>query len=130
MESVLNKYNLEFSDIGKLQVVDRNKICEPLFWRNNIIGAWCISREFGTAEDIRFGTSNSAWIGVYDKRTLNKFVRCYCTSYGGMCGYNFKKFFNPKDIENELDLQTQEFVLETFNKLIDEGILALPKTSK
>lgn len=119
-----NKYNLKFSDIKNLQIVDRSRICEPLFWRNNVVGAWCISREIGSKDDIRFGTSNSAWIGIYDKPYYGKYIRCECTSYGGMCGYKFEKFYNERDIQNDLDLQTQEFILEKLNMLIDEGILA------
>lgn len=53
---VENKYNLKFSDIKNLQIVDRSRICEPLFWRNDIIGAWCISREIGSKKDIESPT--------------------------------------------------------------------------
>lgn len=42
-----------------------------------------------------------------------------------MCGYNFKKFYDEKEIENEIDLQTQEKLLDTINHLIDEGILVM-----
>ena len=49
------------------------------------------------------------------------------TTYDGMCGYNFNKFFQEKDIDNEMDLRIQEMALETINKLIDLGILGLQK---
>lgn len=45
---VENKYNLKPSDINKLIVNDRSKIKEPLFWRNDVINAWCISKSIGT----------------------------------------------------------------------------------
>ena len=124
---VENKYNLKFSDIKNLQIVDRSRICEPLFWRNDVVGAWCISREIGSRKDIEFCTNNEVWIGIYDKPYYGKLIHCNCYSYGGVCGYNFKRFFNEKEIENELDLQTHEFIVETINMLIDEGILALRK---
>ena len=42
-----------------------------------------------------------------------------------MCTYKFDKFYQEKDIENELDLKTQEGLLGTVNYLIDEGILVM-----
>ena len=36
---VLNKYNLTLKTARKLEVGDESKICEPLFWRNNVINA-------------------------------------------------------------------------------------------
>jgi len=125
-----NKYNLKPSDINKLVILDRTQIeNNPMFWRNNAIQAYCILREFGSPRDFRFSTENSVWIGIYDedaKAYRNK-VRYSCTSYGGMCGYTFKTFFNPKEIDNNNDLNAQIFLLETINSLIDKGILGLPK---
>ena len=50
-----------------------------------------------------------------------------CSAYGGMCGYNFKTFFNPKEIECEIDLEIQEKLLSRINWLIDEGIIEIPE---
>jgi len=126
--NVKNKYSLKPSDINKLIILDRSKIKEPLFWRNDIIGAWCISKSIGNSKDRQFCTDNSVWIGVYDEdaKSYKNKVRYNCTSYGGMCSYNFKKFFDSKDIENEYDLKSQEFLLETINTLLDLKILSLP----
>ncbi|MDM0660059.1 hypothetical protein QTH47_13115 [Clostridium perfringens] len=44
-------------------------------------------------------------------------------SHGGMCSYNFKNFFDYKEIECDMDLEIQEKLLETVNQLIDIGIL-------
>lgn len=38
-------------------------------------------------------------------------------------GYNFKEFFNYREIETEKDLETQETLLQYVNQLLDEGIL-------
>lgn len=43
-----------------------------------------------------------------------------------MCSYNFKKFFDPKEIDCEADLEIQEKLLEQINWLIDEGIVEIP----
>ena len=122
---VENKYNLTISKLKKYKVADRKLVCEPLFWRNNIIQAWCITDSAGTKADRHFGTDNGFWIGIYDedaKAYAGKF-RFYFTSYGGMCGYVFDKFFDPKDIECENDMKIQEMFLEKINMLIDSGII-------
>ena len=115
--------------IRKLKVGNRDLICEPLFWRNNVINAWCISGSAGTDADRQYCTDSGYWIGIYDedaKAYAGKF-RIDFSSYGGMCGYNFTSFFKPKDIENENDLRVQELFLEKINYLIDNGILVIDK---
>ena len=47
-----------------------------------------------------------------------------------MCSYDFKKFFDPEEIENEVDLELQEKLLERLNWLIDEGIVEIPGLKK
>lgn len=124
---VKNKYDLTISKVKKLKVLDRSKIKEPLFWRNEVINAWCISENAGTEEDVAYGTDNEYWIGIYDLNAKNyggKF-RFTFSSYGGMCGYNFKRFFDPSEIENDVDLEIQEKFLRKINKLIDMGILGM-----
>lgn len=124
---VENKYNLKPSDINKLIVNDRSKIKEPLFWRNDVIKAWCISKSIGTDADRKYCTDNSVWIGIYDKPYYRHEVHCYCTCWGGMGRYNFNEFFNYREIETEKDLETQEILLQYINRLLDEGILAIVK---
>lgn len=122
---VENKYHLTIPKIRKLRVGDRSKVGKPLFWRNNVIGAWCIIEN---AAPSSFGDETSYWIGIYDddaKSYAGKF-RFEFTTYGGMCGYTFQKFFQPKDLECEWDLLIQEKFLAKINELIDEGILVFP----
>lgn len=119
---VSNKYNLTIDKIKKLKVneLKRNLICEPLFWRNNVISAWCICESFSHPE-----ISTEYWIGIYDidaKAYKGKF-RFYFSAFGGMCNYKFKRFFDYSEIENELDLCVQEAFLEKINYLIDNQIL-------
>ena len=117
-----NKYNLTMKKIKKLKVGDESQIKEPLFWRNNVINAWCIS---GTV-----GTDNEFWIGIYDKPYYNSRIRVYCNCLGGMSTYKFNKFFRFEDIEHENDLKVQEDLLKTVNNLIDEGILVMEDGKK
>ena len=120
-----NKYNLKVSDIKKMIVVDETKLCEPLFWRNNVINAWCISKSIGSNADRRFCSDNGIWFGIYDKPYYGKRVHFDATAWGGMAKYVFKEFFNPKEIENERDLETQEEALKVLNMLLDEKIIKL-----
>ena len=126
---VENKYELTIPKIRKLKVGNRDLICEPLFWRNNVINAWCISGSAGTDADRQYCTDSGYWIGIYDEdaKAYAGTFRIDFSSYGGMCGYNFTSFFKPKDIENENDLRVQELFLEKINYLIDNGILVIDK---
>lgn len=122
---VENKYNLTMKKIQKLKIGDEYKIKKPLFWRNNIINAWCINGTVGTYQDIKYCTYNEFWIGIYDKPYCNSRIRAYCNCWGGMGTYKFDKFFRPEDIECENDLKVQEELLKTINHLIDERILVM-----
>ena len=119
---VKNKYNLKFADIRKLKINDRDKICEPLFWRNNVVSAWCVSETtIKNHKDSEYGTYNEYWIGIYD----NDKIRVNCSAFGGMAHYKFKKFFDYQEIDNELDLEIQEKLLSKVNELLDEKILKI-----
>ena len=121
-----NKYNLTMTKIRKLKIADRSQIGKPLFWRNDVIGAWCIVGAAGSYMDVRFGTDNEFWIGIYDDnaKVYAGKLRVHLTSYGGMCGYEFNQFFREKDIKDDNDLLIQEKFLSKINELIDLGILS------
>ena len=119
LNSSLNKYNLTIAKLKKYKILNRDLIKEPLFWRNNIINAWCINKIIGTNDDRYFGTDSEYWIGIYDN---NKFKFNF-SSYGGMCDYVFSKFFKQEDIENYNDLKVQVEFLKEINELIDLGII-------
>lgn len=124
---VKNKYNLKFADIKKLIIKDRSKLQEPLFWRNNVVSAWCIIETTAkNSKDLEFETYNEYWIGIFDENSKRKRkIDVNCSGFGGMTTYKFKKFFDYSEIENELDLEIQEKLLSKINFLIDEGILEL-----
>lgn len=124
---VENKYNLKPKDIEKATILDYEKLKQKPFWRNNVIGAWCLSG--GSGKGYFGGFIDSYWIGFHDndaKAYAGK-IRLSCTSYEDMCSYNFKKFFESKEIENEIDLELQEKLLERMNWLIDEKIIEIKK---
>ncbi|MFJ8528580.1 hypothetical protein [Bacillus sp. NPDC094106] len=128
---VINKYNLTFADVKKLEIVDREKVGEPLFWRNQVVGAWCISdTTVKNQKDYEYGAYNSFWIGIYDEESKRKKkLDVTCHAYGGMCNYTFSRFFDEKGIQNKDDLEIQEKLLSKINELIDAGILVIKKRS-
>lgn len=118
---VENKYNIKPKDIEKWIIADKERITKPPFWRNNIIGAWCLSEEIQRPFDDNIGY----WIGFYDKDAKSYVgkIRLDCYCYGGMVSYNFNTFFNHKNIHCEDDLLIQERLLARLNWLLDEGIM-------
>lgn len=128
--TVKNKYNLTMKDCRHLAVKDRSKICEPLFWRNDVINAWCISGSTAkNAKEDEYGCYDEFWLGVYDKdaKSYADKIRVKFSAYGGMCHYNFNKFYDYTKIEHEIDLEVQEMFLEKINMLLDEGIVEVQK---
>ena len=125
---VENKYNLKPKDIQKAIILDYERLKQPPFWRNNVVQAWCLSD--GTGKGL-YDSIDSYWIGFYDKdaKSYAGKIRLNCTSYEGMCSYNFNKFFDSKEIKYEFDMELQEKLLSRINWLIDEGIIEIPKSS-
>ena len=124
---VENRYNLKPKDIQKTVILDRNRLQQEPFWRNNVINAWCLSG--GCGKDYFGGFDSEYWIGFYDedaKSYAGKIkLNMYCV--GGMCSYNPSKFFDAKEIESENDLKIQEMLLERINWMVDEGIIEIRK---
>ena len=121
-----NKYNLKPKDIQKMILRKPERLSKSPFWRNNIVNAWCLSGNTAKSDkDLEYGCYNEYWIGFYDKdaKAYAGKIRLSCSSYGGMCHYNFKTFFNPKEIHCDIDLEIQEKLLEVLNWLLDEGIV-------
>ena len=119
-----NKYNLKPSDIRKMVVIDRQRLQEPAFWRNNVIHAWCLT---GGAGKGLYDSMNEYWIGFYDENApayAGK-TRFSVFAYEGMCSYKFNTFYKPSDIENLADLEIQEKLLDRMNWLLDEGIVKI-----
>lgn len=125
--NVPNKYNLTRNDLRHLAIIDRSQICEPLFWRNNVIDAWCISG--GSGKGLYSEWINSFWIGVYDKsaKAYAGKVKVDFSACEDMCSYNFEKFYAPEDIESDIDLAVQEKFLLVMNELLDKKILGVQR---
>lgn len=123
---VKNKYNIKPHDIQKASILNYDKLHNPPFWRNDIIQAWCLLD--GSGKGFNGDWIDSYWIGFYDQdaKSYAGQIILKCSSYEDMCNYNFAKFFDYDEIENEVDLELQEKLLERINWLIDEGIIDIP----
>lgn len=117
---IKNKYNLKPKDIEHAEVLDRKRLKEKPFRRNEVIKAWCLSEWIGGEEDRRFCTGNWYQISFCDSGEIK--LLCTCME---MLSYNFKTFFNPNEIDHENDLILQEKLLNRLNWLIDERIVRI-----
>ena len=120
----INKYNLTPKNILKLKVNKDLVNEENGFWRNNAINAWCISDYCGNKN---LCDESEYWLGIYDELTKQgkDKIKLDFSCHGGMCSYNFKKFFNPEEIENEDDYKIQYMFIEKMNELIEKGVFTL-----
>lgn len=62
---VENKHNLKPKDICRAVILNEERLHHSPFWRNNVVGAWCLSG--GAGEGYFGGSIDSYWIGFYDK---------------------------------------------------------------
>lgn len=123
-----NRYNLKPKDIQNATILDYKKLHKPPFWRNDVVQAWCLSENtIKTRDDDEYGCFNEYWIGFYDEdaRAYAGKIRLDCSAYGGMCSYRFRTFFDPEEIDCEIDLEIQEKLLSRINWLIDNKIVEI-----
>jgi hypothetical protein len=122
---VENIYNLTIEKIKKLKY-NRDKVNESGFYRNNAVDAWCISKTTAKNDgEYECCAYNSFWLAIYDddaEMYAGELI-LDVSSHGGMCNYNFNEFYRTEDIECEIDLEIQELILESINKLIKEDVL-------
>lgn len=116
-----NKYNLTPKSIKKLKILDWAKL-EKITWKNDAMkGDWYCHLE-GAGHGLYDEPIDEFWMG-FNKD--NDKIDCNFTAGEGMLSYNFKKFYDPKSIENKWDKEIQSKALAWINELIDNGILGL-----
>ncbi len=117
---VENKYNLKPKDIERAEILNRERLKEKPFRRNDVVKAWSLSEWIGDEADRKFCTGNEYRILFYDSGKIK--LSCTCME---LLSYNFKTFFDPNEIDHENDLILQEKLLNRFNWLIDERIVKM-----
>lgn len=123
IEKYPNKYNLTPKNIKKLKILDWEKLKQKTWYNRAKVdtGNWWCHME-GCSKSGNYDDEVEFWIGFNED---NNKIDCHFTSYGGMCWYNFKKFYNAKEIENKYDMQMQVNTIRWLNMMIDEGILGV-----
>ena len=121
IEQYPNKYNIQPKDIKKLKILDWGKLKKKT-WLNNAMlsGTWWCHLEGCNKPGDRYDDFNEFWIGFNED---NNQVNYRFTANDGMCGYEFKKFYDSKWIENDYDMQLQVNVIRWLSMMIDEEIL-------
>lgn len=129
--TVKNKFNLTLNEIKRLEVINRHLLKKPLFWRNDVVHAWCISGNTAkNNDDHKFGCYSDFWLGIHDEDSkMRGKLKFNIYAYGGIMGYSFDNFFDENEIEDEHDLKVQEIFLKAINNLIDKRILCFPFTN-
>ena len=125
IEQYPNKYNLTPKNIKKLKVLDWGKLKKKT-WFNKAMSkpCWCHTEHSCTM--MCYDYEDEFWIGFYEDGKID----FNFSSYEGMCGYKFNKFYDPKEIENKDDLDIQVKFIKYLNELIDDGIISKPEKEK
>ena len=119
-----NKYNITPDSIKKFKVLDwpclkkhcgRNEAIPNGTWYCRLVGCQDV-------EEKHHNDFDEFWIGF---REEDGKVDYSFTSYDGMCGYSFDKFYDSQDIENKWDMNVQVNTIRFLNMLLDEGIVEL-----
>lgn len=121
---VKNYYNLSVADVKRLRVGDRSGIDKSRLKRDADAEAWFASEESRTAEG---GCAYRYWLRIYDegaREYSGKFRFSFAGPEGGRLV--FKKFYNPRELADEAELEVQERFLDCLNQLIDDGVLVFP----
>lgn len=122
-----NKYNIKPKDLENMIVLDKDRISQNPFTRNDSTQSWDLSGGVGYAsayceygDDFFKDWCITYRISFFD----NGKIELACTShYDETPNYTFETFFNNEEIEDMLEFEIQDLVLEKSNWLIDENII-------
>ena len=117
-----NKYKLTPKSVKKLKILDWDRLKKETWLnRTKLSGKWWCHLE-GCNLDGKYDDEDEFWIGFNEE---NNKIDYSFTSYGGMCGYTFDRFYDVSEIENRFDMVVQVNAVRWLNRLIDDGILGV-----
>ena len=124
IEKYPNKYNLKVKDIKRLKILDWARLKSETFYNQAMLSGtwWCKLIGCQDPNSGKYDDENEFWFGVNEQ---NNKIDYHFSSFGGMCGYEFKKFYDMKDISNKYDMNVQVNTIRWLNEMIDEGILGM-----
>lgn len=125
VEQYPNKHYLTPALIKHLEIKDWERLKQRT-WHNEAMKDrgdwWCHLEGCQKAGDKGYNDEDEFWIGFCEQDNSIDF---HFYSYEGMCGYNFKHFYDADEIDNGFDMWIQVNTINWLNKMIDDGILAL-----
>lgn len=103
--------------IAETLLLDKYKL-----WNNDAYSPAliCHSNVFGSKDDIFFGSENSLWFG-FDAETNKLTVKC--SSYGGMCGFEFTRDTLKEEGLSDIDRECIEYTYRLIDDLKEEGVI-------
>lgn len=106
----------------KLFIADTKLLGKYKLWENRALNPThiCHSKTFGSEDDIYFGCENSFWCGF---NTKSYELRIECSSYGGMCGFEFtREHLDNKDL-SKIDRDCMEYYFNFIDDLKENGVI-------
>lgn len=91
-------------------------------WENNAMNPThiCHNKTFGTKEDFEYMSFNSFWCGF---NTENHEIRIECSSYGGMCGFEFTKDDLKEPDLSKIDRDCMKYTFIFIDDLKENGVI-------
>ena len=125
IEMFPNKYNWDCKNIKKIKILDWEKL-KKFTWYNPATNCYCHLEGCNDPrkmnDKFKYDDEDEFWIGFYGDGKVD----FHFTSYGGMCGYEFKEFYKLKDMDNNFDLNVQINAIRYLNMLVEEGVIEKP----
>lgn len=107
---------------SELFIADTKLLGKYKLWENKALNPThiCHSKAFGTKEDIEYATSNHFWCGF---NVENHELRIECSSYGGMCGFEFTRDTLKEEVLSDIDRDCIEYTFSFIDNLKKEGVI-------
>ena len=123
IEKYPNKYNIQPKDIKNLKILDWNKLKKKTWFNHAMLsGSWWCHLEGCHKPGEKYDDFDEFWIGFNED---NNTIDCHFYSNDGICGYDFKQFYDVRYIENQYDMWLQVNTIRWLNMMIDEGIIRI-----
>lgn len=108
----------------ELFIADTKLLGKYKLWENRALNPThiCHSKTFGTKEDVYFGTENSFWCGF---NTKNYELRIECSSFGGMCGFEFTREHLENPDLSKIDRDCMEYTFKFIDDLKENGVIGV-----
>lgn len=107
---------------SELFIAETKLLGKYKLWENKAMSPTyiCHIKNFGTKDDMDYMSYNTFWAGF---NTENKELETKCSSYGGMCGFEFTKDTLKEEGLSKIDRDCIEYTFKFINTLKEKGII-------